>query len=135
MPSFGEASRRRLLTCDPRIAIVCNDVIRFMDFAVTHGHRSHEKQDALYAKGRTLPGGIVTYARGGQSNHNIGPPSPAFDLAPWPIDWDDESRFIELAGAIRYAAWVRSITLEWGGHWPGRKRDLPHFQIPRSERS
>lgn len=133
MPNFGKASRRRLLTCDPRIILVANDVIRFIDFAVTCGHRTDEEQDELWAIGRDKPGRIVTYKRGGESVHNLDP-SPAIDLAPWPIDWSDHSRFIELAGAIRYAAWIRGIKLDWGGHWQTFK-DLPHFQIPKSERS
>jgi len=132
MPVFGASSRRRLLTCDPRIILVANDVIRFTDFSVTCGHRTDEKQDELWAIGRTTPGRIVTYKQGGESVHNIDP-SPAVDLAPWPIDWADHGRFMELAGAIRYAAWVRGFTLDWGGHWQTFK-DLPHFQIPVEDR-
>ena len=132
MYHFGEASKRRLLTCDERLVLIANDVIKFTDFAVTCGHRTDEEQDELYAIGRTTPGRIVTYKRGGESVHNIDP-SPAIDLVPWPIDWSDHSRFIGLAGAIRYAAWLRDIRLEWGGHWQTFK-DLPHYQIPASER-
>lgn len=39
---------------------------------IPQGFRSFEEQDALYAKGRTLPGPIVTNAKGGQSYHNYG---------------------------------------------------------------
>ena len=127
MPHFGNASRERLLSCDSRLITVCSDVIQYFDFSVTDGHRSNEKQDALYAKGRTEPGPIVTWKKGGESIHNTRP-SRAIDLAPWPIDWDDEQRFIELGGMIMYAAWLRGIELEWGGHWDWK--DFPHFQVP-----
>lgn len=40
--------------------------------AVVEGFRSFEEQNALYAKGRTAPGAIVTNAKGGQSIHNYG---------------------------------------------------------------
>ena len=128
MPQFSEASRRRLLTCDDRLVTVCSDVIRYYDFAVTCGHRTDAEQEELYAQGRTAPGRIVTYKRGGESIHNTDP-SCAVDVVPWPIDWSDHSRFIELAGAMLYAARVRGIPLEWGGHWQ-RFKDLPHFQVP-----
>ncbi|MCL6630685.1 MAG: M15 family metallopeptidase, partial [Armatimonadetes bacterium] len=36
------------------------------------GYRSQEEQDQLYAQGRTMPGKIVTNARGGYSWHNFG---------------------------------------------------------------
>ena len=129
MPHFSNRSRERLLSCDSRLITLCSDVIRHFDFSVTDGHRTEEEQDALYAVGRTMPGRIVTWARGGESIHNTSP-SRAIDLAPWPIDWQDEQRFIELGGAMMYAAWLRKIPLEWGGHWSKKKRDLPHFQVP-----
>lgn len=36
------------------------------------GLRTPEKQDELYAQGRTAPGGIVTNAKGGESAHQYG---------------------------------------------------------------
>ena len=39
---------------------------------ITDGYRSHEEQAELYAKGRTKPGQIVTYAKPGWSWHNFG---------------------------------------------------------------
>ena len=39
-------------------------------FAYTY--RSFDEQNHLYAQGRTKPGKIVTYAKGGQSYHNFG---------------------------------------------------------------
>ncbi len=41
-------------------------------YGVAQGYRSIAEQNRLYAQGRTLPGPIVTNARGGQSNHNRG---------------------------------------------------------------
>lgn len=41
-------------------------------FKVYSGLRTFKEQDALYAKGRTKPGGVVTKAKGGQSMHNYG---------------------------------------------------------------
>lgn len=51
--------------------------------------RDNAKQNAIYAQGRTKPGKIVTYAKGGQSWHNYG---LAFDFVVkhnGKIDWGD----------------------------------------------
>ena len=133
MPHFSTSSRNRLLTCDSRLITVCSELIRYFDFSVIQGYRSNEEQDALFAQGRTAPGRIVTYKRGGESVHNTNP-SRGIDLAPWRggIVWDDENLFHEMAGAFLYIAAQRGIEVTWGGHWPNFK-DRPHFQVPERE--
>ena len=63
-------------------------------------YRSNMEQDQLYAQGRNgAPGSIVTYVKGGQSDHNYTidgkPASLAFDAAPIDskgnIKWDDSN--------------------------------------------
>ena len=84
---------------------------------VTSGFRSFAEQDTLYAQGRTLPGNIVTNARGGESLHNYG---CAFDVVDrykgYNIDW------------AKLGALGKSLGLEWGGDWKSFV-DKPHFQI------
>lgn len=41
-------------------------------YVATHGFRTYGEQMALWAKGRTVRGPIVTNAKGGQSSHNFG---------------------------------------------------------------
>ena len=94
---------------------------------VSQGMRTWEEQDALYAKGRTIPPlgpkYFVTRARGGQSYHNFG---LAFDIvvldAVTKAGWDDDHPGWQIAGALG-----KSVGLEWGGNW-ARLKDLPHFQ-------
>ena len=94
---------------------------------VTQGVRTWEEQDALFAKGRTVPpigaSHIVTKARGGQSYHNFG---LAFDIivldSMGKTDWNTSH-----PGWRRAAEAGRSVGLEWGGDWKGFK-DIPHFQ-------
>jgi peptidoglycan LD-endopeptidase CwlK len=84
------------------------------------GTRTFAEQDALFAQGRTVPGKIVTNARGGFSNHNFG------------IAWDigifkgtaflDESPQYDEAGQIG-----KDLGLEWGGNFSSII-DKPHFQ-------
>ncbi len=91
---------------------------------VTSTLRTFFEQDQLFAQGRTKPGKIVTYARGGESNHNHG---RAFDVAfksPPAADPFDDANPWERIGEIG-----KSLGLEWGGDWT-RFSDRPHFQIP-----
>lgn len=91
--------------------------------------RTIAEQDALYAQGRTKPGKIVTWAKGGKSYHNYG---LAIDIcliidgkeASWDItkdfDKDRISDWMEIVAIFKSRGW------EWGGDW--EKKDYPHFQ-------
>ena len=88
---------------------------------VLSGLRSHAEQDALYAKGRTAPGDIVTKARGGYSNHNFG---IAFDVGVF-----EGNRY--LGDSPKYKAvgvLGMDLGLKWGGSWKTIV-DQPHFQL------
>jgi peptidoglycan L-alanyl-D-glutamate endopeptidase CwlK len=91
---------------------------RGLPVTATCTYRSVEEQDEDYAKGRTRPGKIVTYARGGQSPHNY---RMACDLVftllgysgPWEIVGEE----------------ARKAGLTWGGDWR-RLIDRPHVERP-----
>jgi peptidoglycan L-alanyl-D-glutamate endopeptidase CwlK len=92
-----------------------------VDIIFTCTARTRAAQDKLYAKGRTLPGKIVTRAKGGESMHNYG---VAFDICPVvnkKAVWNDVELFNKI-GKIGMA-----IGLEWGGTWK-KFIDKPHFQ-------
>jgi LysM repeat protein len=98
-----------------------------LNVMVSQGLRTWEEQDALYARGRTVPPigprHRVTMAKGGQSYHNFG---LAFDIVVLDslgkADWNPAHPGWSAAGAVG-----RSVGLEWGGDWT-RFKDLPHFQ-------
>lgn len=87
--------------------------------------RTVTEQDALYAKGRTSLGSIVTNAKGSSysSHHQWG---TAFDI--YRNDgtgaYNDSDGFFSKVGAIGV-----KIGLEWGGNWTSPV-DKPHFQLP-----
>jgi len=82
--------------------------------------RTYAEQAALYAKGRTAPGPIVTKAPAGWSNHNFG---LAVDLGVFVADkYQPESPTYAKIGPIG-----RALGLDWGGDWTGIK-DMPHYQ-------
>jgi len=89
-------------------------------FKIISGTRTYDQQNALFAQGRTIPGRIVTRARGGQSNHNFG---VAWDIGIFRnAEYIPESTLYQKAGAIG-----KREGLEWGGDWQGFQ-DEPHFQ-------
>ena len=102
-------------------------------------YRDHETQNALYAQGRTTPGLIVTWAKGGQSPHNDThdghPASNAADYYPL-LNGKlcDNKTDRELALWLKLGQIAVDCGLEWGGNWTARKRDYPHVQLPRTAR-
>lgn len=86
---------------------------------ISHGFRSFAEQDALYAKGRTEPGQVVSNARGGESFHNYG---VAFDIRPVASSDAEREKLRRRAGPLGEA-----LGLSWGGRWE-TFQDLPHFE-------
>lgn len=88
---------------------------------ITETYRSQERQNYLYAQGRTRPGQIVTWTL--NSNHKsrlawdiaVGPPQSLYDVAT-----------LNRIGAI-----ARKLGITWGGDWVG-SIDRPHFEVKSS---
>ena len=90
-----------------------------IDYIVTCTTRTQSDQDALYAKGRTEPGAIVTWTL--KSKHIQG---KAFDIAilkDGKISWatKDYKPAVEIG---------RKVGLDCGGDW-FKAKDWPHFQL------
>lgn len=87
---------------------------------IVSAYRSPEAQQALLDSGRgvTNAGALLSY-----HNHRL-----AFDAVPVEYlslpDWNPSGPLWAKLGEIG-----KSVGLEWGGDWPGKKRDLPHFQF------
>ena len=99
---------------------------RGADYWAISGLRTIESQNALYEQGRSLPGEIVTNAKGGWSYHNFG---LALD---WALDKDTERKGLQPdyapAAYIILGEEAAKLGLEWGGLW--KFKDYPHVQIP-----
>lgn len=96
---------------------------------VISGTRTWAQQDALYAKGRTKPGKIVTKARGGQSNHNFGV-AVDFGIFKNGVYLDNKAKFSAVVLRIykAIAKVAKALGILWGGDWK-RFRDAPHFEF------
>ena len=94
-----------------------------MDFIVTEGLRTLDKQKALLAAGasQTL-----------RSRHLTGHAVDLAVLIDGEVRWD-WPMYDKLGELVKRAA--RSLTppipVEWGGDWP-KFKDGPHFQLPRA---
>lgn len=115
---------------DKDVARLTREVIEEMHkkgiyVGVAQAFRSKAEQDGLYAQGRTRPGKIVTYAKGGQSNHNYG---VAVDLFQYSRNgeeaiWKTDSNFLKITAAMKEKGF------KWGGDWTGGFKDYPHFEL------
>ncbi|MEE0944890.1 MAG: M15 family metallopeptidase [Clostridia bacterium] len=86
---------------------------------ITETYRSQQRQDELYAKGRTASGNIVTWTR--NSRHT--------SRRAWDIcqdikgrEYDTSDGFFEKCGAV-----AKELGIIWGGSW--KIPDRPHFEI------
>ncbi|MEW8976057.1 MAG: M15 family metallopeptidase, partial [Exiguobacterium sp.] len=112
----------------PSVVRIARDVIQELyphgiKLGIAQSFRSIAEQNALYAKGRTTQGPIVTQARGGQSNHNFG---VAIDV----FLYEDGALFLSPPDARlrRIVAAMKRRGMDWGGDW-SRFPDYPHFEL------
>lgn len=120
-------SLTRLNLVNPKLSAIVTRMAEFMDqsgisFRITQGMRTWTEQDALYAQGRTVPGQIVTNAKGGESWHNFG---CAVDFVPMlnslPM-WDRAH-----GGWDAIIKCGKAMNLVSGSEFT--KPDYPHFQM------
>lgn len=121
---------REVSLLHPRLQGMVYDLInqcrvQGLPIKITETLRTKKEQDALYAKGRTVPGNKVTNAKGSSysSMHQWG---IAFDFARADGKglYEDSDNFFAKVGKIG-----QKLGLEWGGNWMSIK-DKPHFQLP-----
>ncbi|PYE48744.1 M15 family metallopeptidase [Paenibacillus barcinonensis] len=104
---------------------------RGIHVVITHGYRSVEEQDALFAQGRSTSGNIVTNARGGESYHNYGLAidfalkTPEGDIV-WDMERDDNGN--GKADWMEVVALAKEMGFTWGGDWTDFP-DYPHLQM------
>lgn len=102
---------------------------RNVNIRITQGLRTFAEQEALYARGRTASGAIVTNAKGGQSYHNYGlavdfclihkDGKISYDMAE-DMDHDGKKDWMEVVEEFEKRGW------HWGGYW--KFKDTPHFE-------
>ena len=138
MGYFGRRSLERLNTCHTDLITLFTVVGEEIDCTVDCGHRNEEDQEKAVEEGFSK----VHFPYG---KHNSDP-STAIDIAPYPIDWNELSRFYWFAGwVLAKAEILRNVgeisnKIRWGGNWSGFENgiidfkkntfnDLPHFEL------
>jgi peptidoglycan L-alanyl-D-glutamate endopeptidase CwlK len=140
MPAFSKKSLEMLQQCHPDLQKVMMEAIKIIDFSVTEGARTKEKQIEYFktGKSKTLNSKhLPKYCK------EIGKEcSFAIDVVPYPVNFQDRERFCLLAGVVLGIAKVLKdkgiikSDIRWGGDWNRNNitkdesfSDLPHFEI------
>lgn len=84
--------------------------------------RTFEESDALYAKGRTKPGSIVTNAKAGQSYHNYGLALDFHIQLDGKDVWNVDHNWMVVVNIFKSHGFV------WGGDFKSLL-DQPHFEM------
>ncbi|WP_042470686.1 M15 family metallopeptidase [Bacillus ndiopicus] len=85
---------------------------------ITETYRSQERQNYLYAQGRTRPGQIVTWTL--NSNHK--------SRLAWDIAVGSPQSLYDVNTLNKVGTLARKLGITWGGDWTG-SIDRPHFEV------
>lgn len=128
MPKFGNTSISRLRECHPLLQRLFLEVVREYDCSILVGHRAKREQDHAFES-------KMSRLKWPNSKHNK-VPSLAIDVAPYPLNWQDQKRFYHFGGFVKGMALGLGIPLRWGGDWDGDEdlndqtfMDLVHFEL------
>jgi len=134
---FSQRSLNNLKGVHPDLVRVMNEAIKDtpIDFTITEGVRTVQRQQELYAQGRTKPGPVVTQVDGVKKKSNHQPKSDGYghavDLYPYFNGSVQVNAVNELKTIARHVVSVGmrlGIPVEWGGSWTSFK-DYPHFEL------
>ena len=148
---LSKLSLGRLNGVDANLVKVVQRAIEItpQDFMVVEGVRTKEQCYINYGKGRTVAQctakGVpaqyaqpklakVTWLNNPLSSKHV--TGKAVDLVPYPVDWNDLTKFDQVAKAMFAAADELGVSIRWGADWDndGNYRekgeyDLPHFEL------
>lgn len=121
---FSKRSLKNLEGVHPDLVRLMTSALAIttVDFMVTEGLRTLQRQKVLFAAGAT---------KTLNSRHLTG---HAVDIAPWvngKLCWD-WPLFYPIADAVKTASAKLGIPVTWGGDWKTFK-DGPHFELPWKE--
>lgn len=136
MAKFSNRSINNLQGVHPDLVRVMHTAIAATpaDFTIVEGVRTAQRQQQLYAQGRTQPGRIVTYADGVNTKSNHQPKADGYghavDLYPCingSVKINDIKNLTLIARHIKAVALSIGVEIEWGGNW--KMKDYPHFEL------
>jgi peptidoglycan L-alanyl-D-glutamate endopeptidase CwlK len=127
-------SEKNLIGVHDDLAKVVRMVAEQHDILVIEGLRTQERQDDLYAQGRTKPGKVITWTK--NSKHIDGKAVDVVMLKNGAIDWNDAKAFEDLGRIMVDTAKQLGVKLRWGYDWDSDgvlrekgENDGPHFEL------
>jgi len=127
-------SEKNLMGVDERLVKVVRKIAEDHEILVIEGLRTKERQEQLYAQGRTKPGPIVTWTL--ESKHLDGLAVDVVMPVDGKIDWNNANSFVEVGFLMMNAAKELGVALRWGYDWDGDlklrekgENDGPHFEL------
>ena len=92
-----------------------------LDVLITETYRSQQRQDELYAQGRSKPGKKVTWTKNSRHTSRL-----AWDICKNKKGEEySDSAFFASCGAI-----AKRLGITWGGDW--KTPDRPHFEVTKN---
>lgn len=137
MATFGKRSLDSLKGIHPKLVLIMQEAIKDtpIDFTIIEGVRTVQRQQDLYAQGRTKSGPVVTFADGvkSKSNHQLKSDGYGYavDLYPFidgKIDFNNVPALKRISDHIKAVARDLKLSITWGGDWK-KPYDPPHFQL------
>lgn len=137
MAKFSERSIKNLKGVHPRLVTLLTESIKNapIDFTIVEGVRTTQRQQELYAQGRTKPGAIVTNVDGIKRKSNHQPKADGYgyavDLYPFlngKVDVNAVKELKVIAAHIKSVAAQLKIKIVWGGDFKS-PYDPPHFEL------
>lgn len=130
---FTEKEKQRLELINPNLQKVILKAAEKVSLFVVCGHRDQHDQDLAFAQG-------FSKVKFPNSKHNKsvypGYRSDAVDLCPYPIDWNDDRKFIDIYQAMREASTELNIKVRFGADFNGdgnltndKFSDKPHYEL------
>jgi peptidoglycan L-alanyl-D-glutamate endopeptidase CwlK len=122
--SFGNKSKERLSGVHPDLVKVIEEAIKEspLDFSITEGLRTKERQQELFSAGKSQTM---------NSRHLTGKAVDIAVIKDGTVTWD--FKYYQLvADHIKGVATKLGIPLVWGGDWVSF-RDGPHFELNKSK--
>jgi hypothetical protein len=119
---FSQRSENNLKGVKPQLVAVVRRALELtsVDFGITEGLRTQERQKQLYAEGKSQTM---------NSRHLTGEAVDVVAYVGGTVSWDFPL-YRKIAEAFKQAAQELNTPIEWGGDWTTLV-DGPHFQLKR----
>lgn len=112
MSNWSDNSLQVRASLDPRLKVMVDELLTYMDVSLICGHRTPQQQAAYFAAG-------TSKVEWPNSKHNMYP-SLAVDMQPYPYP-DNENDLRAALGYMAGLCWMiaerEGFSIRWGGDW------------------